>query len=74
MKILKVWVAQDYDGECYLFRRKPKNYGGQYPNWKSEKENPKLLGENILCNSELKIQPIECRIITENHYRVLEMD
>jgi len=73
MKVVKVWVAQDDSGQCFVYKNKP--IEETKGNW-IDRNNLVygFIGENILCNSELKIQPIKCRIITENHYKVMEMD
>lgn len=73
MKIVKVWVAQDSNGECFVFKNKPIERAKG--DWK-DKDNFMFgyLGDNLLNKAELSQQPIRCKIITENHYKVMEMD
>ncbi len=73
MKQIKVWIAQDGNGECFVFKTKPiEKVKGD---WK-DKNNFTFgyLGDNLLSKTELSQQPIQCRIITEAHYKAMEMD
>jgi len=77
MKVVKIWVAQDHGGDCFAFKTKPINYKGKTDkdDWRSHDcLEAGYLGKNLLNKTELKLQPIQCQIITENHLRVLEMD
>ena len=73
MKAIKVWVAQDSNGGCFVFKTKPiERVKGDW-----EDKNDFIfgyLGNNLLNKAELSQQPIKCRIITEAHYKVMEMD
>lgn len=65
IKTIQMWIAQDFDGECFLFKKKPKNMGGPYPNWQGNKESAKAIGENLLSEEQFKKQPIHCTLMMD---------
>jgi len=63
MNLIKLWVAQDSNGECYIFKYKPIEI--QKGNWFNENgKYPTFIGDNLLTKAELKRQPIKVAVMS----------
>lgn len=64
MKTIYMWLAQDGEGGCYSYQKKPVMYDNTSL-WVAAREDtvkPTFLGNNILTKKDLERQPILCKL------------
>lgn len=63
MNLIKLWVAQDSNGQCYIFRNKPiERFKGSW--YESNGKESTFIGNNLLSKTEIEKQPIKVAVMS----------